>query len=107
MLSQCDLAFMTGLNERERRLFICTKAEQLKANGISYRQISKNTGISPHTIRKSIKELRFGADLPAGRVRHKGGGRKPEVPKHSEWTEAVKEIIEPHTAGLPQDESVV
>jgi len=107
MLSQCDLAFMAGLNERDRRLFIGTKAEQLKANGVSYRKISNNMGISTHTIRKSFKELRFGTDLPEGRVRHEGGGRKRDVPRHPEWTEAVKEIIEPHTAGLPQDEGVV
>ena len=107
MLSQCDLAFMASLNERDRRHFIGTKAEHLKANGISYRKISKNLRISTNTIRKSIKELRFGTDLPADRIRHEGDGRKPEVQKHPEWISAVTEIIEPHTAGLPQDESVV
>ena len=29
------------------------------------------------------------------------------LPQHSEWTQAVVQIIEPHTAGLPQDENVV
>lgn len=107
MLSQCDLAFMASLNERDRRHFIATKAEQLKANGISYRKISKIMGISTHTIRKSIKELQSGPVLPSSRIRREGGGRKREVPQHPEWTKAVLEIIEPHTAGLPQNESVV
>ena len=107
MLSQCDLAFMASLNERDRRHFIATKAEQLKANGVSYRKFSKIMGTSTNTIRKSIKELQSGPDLPSGRIRREGGGRKREVLKHPEWTKAVVEIIEPHTAGLPQDESVV
>ena len=29
------------------------------------------------------------------------------LPQHPEWTQAVVQIIEPHTAGLPQDENVV
>lgn len=107
MLSQCDLAFMASLNERDRRHFIATKAEHLKANGVSFRKFSKIMGISTNTIRKSIKELQSGLDLPFGRIRCEGGGRKREILKHPEWTKAVVEIIEPHTAGLPQDESVV
>ena len=95
MLSQCDLAFMASLNERDRRHFIATKAEQLKANGVSYRKFSKIMGISTNTIRKSIKELQSGPDLPSGRIRREGGGRKREVLKHPEWTKAVVEIIEP------------
>ncbi len=61
MLSQCDLAFMASLNERDRRHFIATKAEQLKANGVSYRKFSKIMGTSTNTIRKSIKELQSGS----------------------------------------------
>lgn len=29
------------------------------------------------------------------------------LPQHPEWKQAVLQIIEPHTAGLPQDENVV
>ncbi len=29
------------------------------------------------------------------------------LPQHPEWVQAVNQIIEPHTAGLPQDENVV
>jgi Rhodopirellula transposase. len=42
-----------------------------------------------------------------GRIRRAGAGRKCVLPQHPEWTRAVVQIIEPHTAGLPQDENVV
>ena len=62
---------------------------------------------STHTLQKGIEELRTGASPGEGRIRKPGGGRKAELPRHPEWTEMVKVIIEPFTAGLPQDENVV
>lgn len=42
VLSPSDLAYMSTLNERDRRWFLATKAAGLKAQGFSYRKISKN-----------------------------------------------------------------
>ena len=98
---------MSGLNERDRRRFLATKAEDLKAQGFSYREVSKKMGTSTHTLRNGIKELLHGEGPGEGRIRRPGAGRKRVLPNHPEWTQAVVLIIEPHTAGLPQNEDVV
>ena len=44
VLSPSDLAYMSTLNERDRRWFLATKATKasdLKAQGLSYRKVSK------------------------------------------------------------------
>ena len=107
VLSPSDLAYMSTLNERDRRWFLATKAADLKAQGFSYRKVSKRMGISTHTLQNGIQELLSGEGPGDGRIRRPGAGRKSVLPQHPEWTQAVVEIIEPHTAGLPQDENVV
>lgn len=107
VLSPSDLAYMSTLNERDRRWFLATKAADLKAQGFSYRKVSKIMGTSTHTLRNGIRELLAGEGPGDGRIRRTGAGRKSVLPQHPEWTQAVVQIIEPHTAGLPQDENVV
>ena len=107
VLSPSDLAYMSTLNERDRRWFLATKAADLKAQGFSYRKISKNMGTSTHTFQKGRQELLCGEGPGDGRIRKAGAGRRSTLPQHPEWTRAVVQIIEPHTAGLPQDENVV
>lgn len=107
VLSPSDLAYMSTLNERDRRWFLATKAADLKAQGFSYRKVSKIMGTSTHTLQNGIKELLTGEGPGEGRIRRAGSGRKSMLPQHPEWTQAVVKIIEPHTAGLPQDENVV
>lgn len=107
VLSPSDLAYMSTLNERDRRWFLATKAADLKAQGFSYRKISKNMGTSTHTLQKGRQELLCGEGPGDGRIRKAGAGRRSVLPQHPEWTRAVVQIIEPHTAGLPQDENVV
>ena len=41
ILSPEDLAYMSTLNERDRRRFLATKAADLKAQGFGYRKVSK------------------------------------------------------------------
>ena len=107
VLSPSDLAYMTTLNERDRRWFLATKAADLKAHGLSYRKVSKIMGTSTHTLQNGRQELLSGEGPGDGRIRRTGAGRKSVLPQHPEWTQAVVQIIEPHTAGLPQDENVV
>ena len=107
VLSPSDLAYMSTLNERDRRWFLATKAADLKAQGFSYRKVSKIMGTSTHTLQHGRQELLSGAGPGEGRIRRTGAGRKSVLPQHPEWTQAVVQIIEPHTAGLPQDENVV
>lgn len=54
---------MSGLNERDRRLFLAARAESLKSRGLSYRKFSKNMGISTHTLQKGLEELHSGHSL--------------------------------------------
>ena len=63
-------------------------------------------GTSTHTLQNGRQELLSGEGPGEGRIRRPGGGRKRVLPQHPEWTQAVVQIIEPHTAGLPQDETV-
>lgn len=93
--------------KRDRRWFLATKAADLKAQGFSYRKISKDMGTSTHTLQKGRQELLCGEGPGDGRIRKAGAGRRSTLPQHPEWTRAVVQIIEPHTAGLPQDENVV
>ena len=106
ILTPTELAYMSDLNERDRRLFLAARAESLKPRGLSYRKFSKNMGISTHTLQKGLEELHSGHSLEKGRVRQDGGGRHAAQPQHPEWVRAVVRIIEPHLAGLPQDEAV-
>ena len=41
VLSPSDLAYMSTLNERDRRWFLATRAADLKTQGLSYRKVSK------------------------------------------------------------------
>ena len=107
VLSPSDLAYMSTLNERDRRWFLTTKADDLKAQGFSYRKVSKIMGTSTHTLQNGRRELLSGEGPGEGRIRRTGAGRKSVLPQHPELTQAVVQIIEPHTAGLPQDENVV
>ena len=98
---------MSTLNERDRRWFLATKAADLKTQGLSCRKVSKIMGTSTHTLQNGRQELLSGEGPGDGRIRRTGAGRKSVLPQHPEWTQAVVQIIEPHTAGLPQDENVV
>lgn len=69
ILSPTELAYMSGLNERDRRLFLAARAESLKSRGLSHRKFSKNMGISTHTLQKVLEELHSGHSLGKGRVR--------------------------------------
>lgn len=106
VLSPSELAYMSTLNERDRRWFLATKAADLKTQGLSYRKVSKIMGTSTHTLQNGRQELLSGEGPGDGRIRRTGAGRKSVRPQHPEWTQAVVQIIEPHTAGLPQDENV-
>ena len=107
VLSPSDLAYMSTLNERGRRCFLATRAADLKTQGLSCRKVSKIMGTSTHTLQNGRQELLSGEGPGDGRIRRTGAGRKSVLPRHPEWTQAVVQIIEPHTTGLPQDENVV
>ena len=64
------------------------KAENLKAEGLSYRKVSKIMETSTHTLQKGRQELLSREGPGAGRIRRTGAGRKSVLPRHSKWTHA-------------------
>lgn len=105
VLSPSDLAYMSTLNERDRRWFLATKAADLKTQGLSYRKVSKIMGTSTHTLQNGRQELLSGEGPGDGRIRRTGAGRKSVLPRHPEWTQAVVQITaiceEASGVGLP------
>lgn len=103
-LSPTELAFMSELNECQLRHYLAERAISLGKHGVS--KISEKMGHCKNTIRQGIKELHSGYIPGEGCVRRPGGGRKSQLPLHPEWIETFRLVIEPHLAGLPQDENV-
>lgn len=105
VLSPSDLAYMSTLNERDRRWFLATKAADLKTQGLSYRKVSKIMGTSTHTLQNGRQDLLSGEGPGDGRIRRTGAGRKSVLPQHPEWTQAVVQITaiceEASGVGLP------
>lgn len=97
-------AFMSELNECQMRHFLAESALALGRHGVS--EVSEKMGHCKNTIRQGIRELRSGYTPGQGRIRRRGGGRKSQLPLHPEWVDAFRLAIEPHLAGLPQNENV-
>ena len=104
-ISKMEMEYLATLNERDRRHFIACKASG--PNGGSIKAVAKAFHCSPNTVSKAIHEMTHHIAPPDGRQRMPGGGAKRKVDKHPEWVAAFEEIVSSHTAGLPQDESVV
>jgi hypothetical protein len=68
-------ALAPELSERGRRVWAASEARVLGRGGIA--AVSRASGISPNTIRKGMREIEAGQRLGVGRVRRRGGGRKP------------------------------
>lgn len=66
--------FFSTLNERQRRHFAAIEAKEIGHGGIKI--VSEAFDISVVTIRLGVTELETKEQLPEGRVRKEGGGRK-------------------------------
>ncbi len=66
--------FYRSLNERQRRQFAGQLALDIGHGGI--KEVCEAFAINPVTVRSGIQELKQGEDLPEGRIRKEGGGRK-------------------------------
>ncbi len=103
-LSPESRAFMSELNECQLRHYLAECALNIGRHGVS--EVSEKMGHCENTVRQGIMELRSGYTPGEGRVRRPGGGRKSRLPLHPEWVDTFRLVIEPHLAGLPQDENV-
>jgi len=66
-------------------------------------EVSRVTGLSRTTIHAGMAELkRPAAELPEGRERRSGGGRKPLVQKDPGLRDALNRLVDPVTRGDPE-----
>ena len=88
------------VDERVRRLLVAAEAECLGYGGISV--VSRETGVSRRAIAEGIKELRQPENLPIGRVRIEGAGRKKTIEKDPTLKKDLELLIEPAISGDPE-----
>ncbi len=88
------------LNERQRRLWAASEARAAGRGGIA--ATARATGISSETIRKGIGELRAGARLEPGRVRRRGGGRKPLTEVDPSLLTDLERLVDADCRGDPE-----
>ena len=100
VLTPEDLEEISTLNECERRQFLATKVVFFRKQGFSISKLTKMMKTSKNTIYKGIRELRTDDGLGKGRVRRQVGGRKDLLSLHPDWIDALKVVIEPHTAHI-------
>lgn len=94
------LRLFHSLDEASRRRLAGQRAMELGYGGL--RQVIDLTGLSPHTIRRGIKELRSGEVLSAdGRLRRPGAGRKKVEESDPEVVDALQELLSESTSGDP------
>lgn len=86
---------------------MASKTEMLGYHGVS--RVCEATGISRNTLRRGRRGLDNNANdtFPHGRIRAFGGGRTAILKAHPECLDIFEEFADSHTAGLPQDDSVV
>lgn len=72
--------FLPHLDERRQRIYLASEAAALGHGGITL--VAAASGVSASTIARGIAEL-SGCQLPAGRIRAPGAGRKPVTGRRS------------------------
>jgi transposase len=92
-------ALAPELSERGRRIWAASEARALGRGGIA--AVSRASGISPNTIRKGIREIDSDDRLEGGRVRRRGGGRKPIAETDPELIEALERLVAEDCRGDP------
>ncbi len=90
--------FLPHLDERRRRLYLCSEATAIGHGGIAL--VAAASCTSRATITRGIAELARDSP-PTRRVRAPGAGRKPLTVTDPGLLPALEALIEPHTRGDP------
>jgi transposase len=88
------------LNERQRRLWAASEARAAGRGGIA--AVARASGMAENTIRAGLRELQGGAEIGAGRVRRRGGGRKPVADGDPGLLDALARLVGADTRGDPE-----
>ena len=94
-------AVLPTLNEFQRRRYLSAEAKTIGYGGIS--QISRITGVSRQMLMDGIAEIESdeNKNMPIGKSRRAGGGRKTKEETQPGILEALKELVDAHTQGNP------
>ena len=92
-------AFFNALNEKDRRHYAGLEALKLGHGGQKY--ISSVLGCHHQTVMTGIDEIVNGTEIPEGRLRKPGGGRKKIIETEGKIDNVFFEILSHHTAGSP------
>lgn len=93
-----------SLSEKDRRRYAAVEAKKLGYGGISY--VCRVFGCRESSVNRGLKELEAPLTPGETQIREEGGGRKKIVDTTSGLDEAFLEIMSPHTAGSPMDETI-
>ncbi len=89
------------LDERGRRLWAGSEAITLGHGGVQ--AVHEATGLAWATVDRGVTELQSQVKpLKAGRVRQKGGGRKPLIKTDKTLKADIEAVVEPATRGDPE-----
>jgi hypothetical protein len=93
------------MNERMRRIWAAAEAIEIGWGGVF--TVISATGLSHNTIDQGIRELKEGVspdvlEIPFGRVRRVGGGRKPITQHDTSLLRDLESLVDPSTRGDPQ-----
>jgi transposase len=88
------------LNERQRRLLLGVEARELGWGGVS--TVATAMGVSRSTVTNAVAELELPNQLPEGRSRRAGGGRKSAVEHDPGLGAALDALVDPETRGDPE-----
>jgi transposase len=94
------LRLFRSLDEASRRRVAGHRVIELGYGGLT--RVMNLTGLSHHTIKRGIAELRSGEELSTdGRVRRPGGGRKKLEEDDPKIFDALEELLNEATSGDP------
>ena len=88
------------LDERRRRLWAAAEARSHGRGGIA--AVARASGIAENTIRAGLRELASGESLEPGRVRRRGGGRKPLRETDPTLVSDLEGLVDADSRGDPE-----
>ena len=86
------------LNEQSRRRWAATEARALGRGGVSC--VVRVTG-ARRTVYRGLDDIRRRHKTDMGRIRKRGGGRKPKIAHDPTLLRDLKSFVEPATRGGP------
>jgi len=93
-----------SLTEKDRRRYAAVEASKLGYGGISY--VCRVLQCDEGSVKHGMSEMANPLPSNDGAIRKKGAGRKRILEREKGIDELFLEIMRPHTAGSPMDESI-